>query len=440
MSRKELSLNDLGDKFLLNSMLYLPLNELCVMKGVCQKFRILANKAFKRRSGGQIRCDNLIENFQQIAHILRCFGSTIKGVTIDGSFVWDLNTSLLTLLNEHCTKLTKLRLVCLHFEKADINIMKTLIQRLESMEMFYCTIATARGINYNVFLKEAHFLKEFTFIGQEQVIDLKCLNNRWPYMEKLQIISAHLDEEEILNQFLRKNQTVKYFCYTPNILHPIKRSWCPWTKMQTIDFLSDLVELSIELNKTTKYQPIFKDLIKLQRIVINCQAYNKPIDELVEILAKKKSLNVLGLWNLEFDDISTLPKLTNIVTLELREIKPKVDQKTLSAALKTQWNTVKNLYLDYTTVRDVDDLEFFVVKGTQLENLYLCNVKGLFIMPDHEQYDTWCTKRRKHLNIFIDPFYLMKQQSYFGKNKKIQFKTFKEPIGQYVNVICGANL
>lgn len=429
------NINDLSESALLEVMEYLSLEELCVSKGVCRRFRKAANQTFERRYAGEVHFDDLIFNMPEIVCTINCFNPLIKSVIVNGSVAWELNTSILTMLIKKCNQLKKIRLICFQFDKDEMPIMKTLVQRLETIELLYCTMATKRGVNYNVFLKLAEKMKELVIIGHEQEIDLKCLNKRWAAMNKLEIISARLTDEEVLGHFLNKNPLVKYFSYMPNALRSSGR---PWVDPTNINFATNLTEISIELNKNIDYDFIFHSLKKLQRIVIRNQGYDKPIHNIISHLAKLKTLKVVGLWNINFCDFLTLPKLNNIHTLELREIKSVFELKNMIYVLNKNWLSVKNLYLDHSLVRHAKDVEVFVENVDQLENLFLCNMRGFFIIPNIMQYNIWCSRRMNPLNIFVDSRHFMEYTT-IDQNQEIVFKPFKSRIIQMVNVICGDN-
>lgn len=427
--------NDLCDTFLLDVMKYLTIEELCVVKGVCRRLCKMAIKTFARRHAGAVHFDDLIFNMPEIVRIIRCFGPIIKSATVNGSIAWDLNTSILTMLTQKCRKLKKLRLVCFNFDKPEMSIMKTLVQSLQTIELLFCTVADKYGVNHSVFLKTADEMKELMIIGHDQMIDLKCLNKRWTAMEKLIVISAKLTDEEVLGHFLRKNRAIKHFSYMPNAPLSCGRSW-----IDSFDNIAPyLSEICIELNKNNDYVQLFSSLTKLQRVVIRCQGYNGPIHDIFAQLAKINSLKVIGLWNISFPEFLTLPKLSNIETLELREIKSLFDLKTMTNEINKQWCNVENLYLDHTTIRDVNDVEVLVKNVKQLKNMFLCNIRGFFIIPDAIQYNIWCSIRTNPLNIFVDSRYLT-QQTISDPSQNIVFQSFKNRTSEMVNVICAANL
>lgn len=426
---------DLDETALLKVMEYLSLEELCAVKGVCRHLRKIAIRTFNRRYAGAVHFDDLMFNMPEIMCTIKCFGSCIESATINGSVAWELNTSILEMLMQNCGRLKKLRLICFHFDKPEIAIMKTLVQQLEIIEFLYCTMDIKFGINYNIFLKAADKMKELVFIGQDQEIDLKCLNKKFLAMEKLEIISVRLIDEEVLGYFLRKNRAIKHFSYMPNTPMTTGRAWT-----HSFDYFAPyLSEISIELNKNIDYIHLFSSLIKLQRVVISCQGYNKPIYGIITQLAKMNTIKVLGLWHIPFGEFLTLPKLNNIETLELRKIKSLIDLSDMTNELNKRWKNVENLYLDYTAIREANDVEMLVENNNQLSNLFLCDIRGFFIMPNAIQYDRWCSKRCNPLNIFIDSRYLM-QHTFSNQSQAIVFQPFRSRINQMLNVICGANL
>lgn len=131
LTHKVTNLNDLSDTALLSVMEYLSIDELCVVKGVCHRLRKMASRTFERRYDGAVHFDDLMFNMPEIVRIIKCFGPIIKSVTVHGSIAWELNTTILTLLTQKCSKLKKLKLICYHFDKPEIAIMKTLAQHLE---------------------------------------------------------------------------------------------------------------------------------------------------------------------------------------------------------------------------------------------------------------------------------------------------------------------
>lgn len=432
MYHKVTNFNDLNENALFNVMEYLTVEELCVVKGVCRRLRKMAIRTFERRYAGAVHFDDLIFNMPEIVRIIKCFGPIINSVTVNGSVAWVLNTSILTMLIQKCGKLKKLKLICFHFDKPEIAIMKTLVQHLETIELLYCTMEMKHGVNYNIFLKVAAEMKELVFVGYDQEIDMKFLNKKWSSMEKLTIIAARLTDEEVLGHFLRKNHwSIRQFNYMPNASLSSDRAWISAFDMHA----PCLVDISIELNKNIDYIHLFRSLTNLQRVVIRCQEYNKPIHDVVGQLAKLKALKVLGLWNISFREFLTLPKVNNIETLEIREIKSMFGLEAMAHELIKQWNDVKNLYLDYTAVHDADDIKVLANNVMQIKNLFLCNIRGFFIIPTETRYQSWCSKRMDPLNVFVDSRYLM-QRRIDDPNQLIVFQPFKDRFCQMVNVIC----
>ncbi|XP_055326955.1 uncharacterized protein LOC129580505 [Sitodiplosis mosellana] len=434
-NHKATDFNDLCETSLLNVMEYLSVEELCVVKGVCRRLRKMASRTFERRYAGAVHFDDLMFNMPEIVRIIKCFGPIINSVTVNGSIAWELNTSILTMLTQKCSKLKKLKLICYHFDKPEMAIMKTLVQHLETIELLYCTIATKHGVNYNVFLKVADELRELVFIGRDQEVDLKFLNKKFSSMQKLTIISARLTDEEVLGHFLRKNRSIKHFNYMPNVPLSYGRSWTS----SFDNIVPRLTDISIDLNKNIDYVYLFSSFTQLRRVVISCQGYSEPIHDVVSQLAKMNTLKVLGLWKFGFRELLTLPKVNNIETLELRKIKSLFDLKALSHELNKQWGHVKNLYLDHTAVRDANDIEVLVNSVMQVKNLFLCDLRGFFIMPTATKYYLWCSNRMMPLNIFVDSHYLM-QHTVSDPNQTIVFQPFKDRICQMVNVICADHL
>lgn len=426
--------NNLNDNVLLKCFGFLSVDELCTVKAVCKRFRQAANKSFKRRYADSIQFDDLIFNIQDIVRVIRCFGSQIRSVIINGSVMWDLNLTILLLLHENCENLKKLRLICFNFDKSQTVIMKNLVQRLETIELYYCTIESVSfGVNYNVMFKRANKIKELVMIGQNQEIDVKFLNKTWPHMEKLELFSVSVTDEEVLGSFLRKNRSVKYFGYMPNVN-------CTGEWVESCNsYIPSLVDLSIQLKKpSVQYVDLFNELRHLRRIAINCYQNSNPIIELVNILAKFRKLEVFSLWCIHIDRFFNFPEL-NVKTLELREMIIMNERKSLVIELIHRWEGIENLYVDHTIIRHADDLGVFVKNLHKLKNLYLCEMKGFFIMPTSKQFELWCTKRPKKLNIFIDEAYLPRSGIIHG-DQKIVFKPFKNRMSQMVNVLCSAHL
>lgn len=428
------TIRDLNASLLLNVAKFLSLGELCTVKGVCKRFRMTAIEMFRQRYEESIHFDDLMFNMHHVLRVIRCFGPHMTSLTVDGSFALDLNETILTSLIKRCQNLKKLKLICFHFDKSTVAIMKALVPRLEVIEFLYCTIESkVHGVNYNVILKAADRMKELAIIGNGQEIDLKVLNKKWNGMQRLEIVSVRVTDEEVLGRCLEKNTSIKHFSYMPNepSQHPC---------MQTIsNFGNYLEEFVIELNKCIDYVPLFESLQSLRRIVINCQGYNEPIQPLVDILARRSKLEVFGLWNVDVCELTKLPKMDKIKTLELRKLKNLGNKEILAYALVNSWTNTENLYLDHTTIHDGTDLEIFVEGWGKLKNLFLCDIRSFFIMPSSTQYKSWCTSRKDNLNIFVDSRYLTQDET-VKYDLKIAFKPFKNRISQFVNVISGANL
>lgn len=431
------SLNDLDNSSLKKLFERLPTEDLCTMKGICTRFRLLANKTFKRHHANDIIFENPIENMVQTTRIIKCFGRLITSVTIEGSVVWDLNTSTLQLIAQHCSsKLVKLRLFYFHFDKQTVAVMKTLASKLTTIELLYCSVDLKQhGVNYNVAFKAVENLKEFVIIGGTEDLDLKFLNKKWPALEKVELISVQLIDELNLAQMLKKNREMKYFSYLPNVPVQAKFTWMKWFDSYELG----IEDLSIELIDNIDYVQLFSRLTNLRRIVISCKGYNKPIHSLVTILSKIKTLEVFSLWNVDFFQLLTMPKLQNIKTLELRDIHLVFDRNALVHELSKQWGKVENLYLDHSVVRGAEDLGLFVQNIPQLKNLFLCDMKTFHLLPDTMQFNVWCSRRFIQLHVYVDARYLT-HRAITGPNRPIVFRAFKDRISQTVNVLCSNSL
>lgn len=150
------------------------------------------------------------------------------------------------------------------------------------------------------------------------------------------------------------------------------------------------------------------------------------------------TLEVLSLWHVKFDEIHTIPAIDGLKTFELREVESVADRRALVDMLAKQWNSVENLYLDHTTVYSSNDVGFLVENMAQLENLYLCDVRSFCLLPTWGEYIAWCSSRHSPVQIFIDSRYLQSDHTNVP-NQPIIFRSFNDPIGQMVNVICGSS-
>lgn len=429
------SLNDLDNSALMKLFERLSTEDLCTMKGICTRFRLLANKTFKRHHANDIIFENPIENMVHTTRIIKCFGKYITSVTIAGSVAWDLNTSTLQLIAQHCgSKLKKLRLLYFHFDKQTVAVMKTLASKLTIIELLYCSVDLEQhGVNYNVAFKAVENLKEFVIIGGTEEMDLKFLNKKWPALEKVELISVQLTDELILAQMLKKNRVMVHFSYVPNVPVTTKNAWINWFDNHELG----LKDLSIELIDNIDYVPLFSRLKYLRRIVISCKGYNKPIHPLVTILSKVKTLEVFSLWNVNFCQLLTMPKLQHVKTLELREMHSVFDRNALVYELSKQWGKVENLYLDHSVVRGAEDLGLFVQNIPQLKDLFLCDMKTFYLLPDTMQFNVWCLRRFIQLHVYVDARFLTHRAT---TDRQIVFRAIKDRISQAVSVLCSSNL
>lgn len=431
---KILTVTDLNGDALIKCMEYLSLDDLCSMAHVCKRFRKAANEAFINRYADCIEFDDLIFNMQNTSRAIKCFGRFMASITINGSIVWDLNIAILELLNEYCNNLEKLRLICFNIDKPTSTIMKTLFTRLDTIEMFYCRSPPKpiAGVHYNAILKGAEQMKELVIIGRNEQIDLKCLNKKWNCLEKLELISVSLTDEEVLGHLLKKNRSIKYFSYIPNTK---STHW-----MSGFDaFSPKLLNLSLQPGNIYDFSFFLSEIRALRCIVINCFQYEKKIHSIVECLKSLKDLEVFSLWHADFRHFLTLPKLNNVKILELRLMKSIYDKKQLVSEIFKQWNNVDDLYVDHSIVRDADDLGVFVENLPKLKSLYLCETKSFFILPTEKQFNLWCSMRHHILHIYVDACYLM-QNKLCDPDQRIIFKPFKNRICQIVDVSCSANL
>lgn len=435
---KPQSLNDLSDEILMNIMFWLPIEELCTLTGVCKRFRLLACTVFKQHYAQHMMFADPIDRISQTTRIIKCFGQFIEYVTLDGSIVWQLDQSILKLIEQYCRSLKKLRLVRIHFDKMSIAIIKALVVKLNVIEFLYCTIESNQfRVTYNIALKDVINLKELVIIGESTEIDLKFLNKKWPEVEKLEIIGPQVaNQQTILAQFLKKNPGVKYFSYLPDKPTPTATSWM---KLFDNDIRYNIQELSIDLTQGIGYAFLFKALTKLRRIVINCSGYNEPINKLIDILAKIDTLEVLSLWHVKFDDIHTIPVIDRLKTFELREVEAVVDRNIAVDVVAKRWKNLENVYLDHSTVYSASHMGILIENMTQLKNLYLCDARSFCLLPTWGEYCTWCSKRCNPVQIFIDSRYLPSNHTNIP-NHPVIFRAFNDRISQMVNVICGSSL
>lgn len=435
---KTSSLNDLDNNSLMKLLKQLSIDDLCTMTGVCRRFRLLARSTFKRHHAKSIIFENPIENMISITRIIKCFGELMKCIMIEGSIVWDLNLSLLKLLNEYCSyKLKKLRLIFFHFDKSSIFLMKTLASSLNTIQLLYCTIDAERGVNYNVAFKAVENLKEFVVIGGTTELSLRFLNQKWPALQKVELLSVQLTDESILAQMLKKNRDIQYFGYFPMTSRLVKQPLALFID----SFAPKLEYLSIELNQKVScatYVQLLSELTNLQRIAINCNGYKKPIYKLIETISKFETLDVVSFWNIDFCQFLTMPEMKNIKTLELRGIVSIFDRCSLVNELNKNWSMVEDLYLDHSVIRFVDDLELIVENIDQLKNLHLCDVKTFSLMPNQGQFNAWCSKRSEKLQIYVDPRYMMGHQI-SDSSQVIVFHAIEDRFRQTVNVLCSTN-
>lgn len=433
------SLDNLDNNCLMKLLEQLPIADLCTMAGVCHRFRSLARSTFKRCHAKNIIFGNPIENMASITRIIKCFGGLMKSIVIEGSVVWDLNFSILKLLNEYCgAKLKKLRLTFFHFDKSSTTVMKTLAASLTTIELLYCTVdADQHGVNYNVAFKSVENLKEFVVIGGTADISLRFLNQQWPALKKVELCSVQLTDESVLAQMLKKNRDIQYFGYFPMTSRLNQQPW-----VQSFDgFTPKLEDLSIELNQkisSATYVQLLSGLTNLRRIAINYNGYKKPIYKIIETISKYKTLEVVSFWNIDFCQFLTIPEIKNIKTLELRGINSIFDRCPLVNELIKHWNMVEHLYLDHSVIRSANDMELFVENIDQVKHLYLCDMKTFSLMPDQKQFNSWCSKRSETLHIHVDSRYMMGQQM-SDESQLIVFHAIESRIKQTVNVLYSTN-
>lgn len=169
-------LNDFPDEILMKIMLWLPVEELCTLAAVCKRFRSLTYTVFKQHYAKHIIFTDPVDRFSRTRRIIKCFGRFIDYATVDGSIVWNLNLTILKLIEQYCRSLKKLRLVRIHIDKTSMAIVRELVVKLNTIELLYCTIETNQSrVTYNIALKDVENLKELVFIGADTEIDLKFL-------------------------------------------------------------------------------------------------------------------------------------------------------------------------------------------------------------------------------------------------------------------------
>lgn len=429
------SLDDLDDKTILILFARFTLDDLCTMRGVCKRFRYLANKTFRHNFANRIHFDDLLMNISPATRIIHHFGQFMKSITINGSVAYPLNTSILQSLDNHCgSKLKKLRLICIYFDKPTHAVVKALVERLETVELMYCIIdSEQKGANYGTIFRSARLLKELVIIGRNEEINLKFLNKKWTFIEKVEIVSVQLDDETVLSNFLKKNSTIRCLSFLPVVPFQCKDSW-----IKELQNTPDMEEISIDLNPNINIAHVLSKLTKLRRIAINCRGYNKPIHQIINVLTKIATLEVLSLSHVRFHEFVTLPKLPHINTLELREVESNVNQEILAIEFHKQWKNLENLWLDHSIVCNANHMGIFVGLP-MLKTLNLCNMKSFCLMPDAIQYQSWCSKRTKQLQIFVDSRYLARH-GVINSIQPIVFRPFKDSLAQTVNMFCSAHL
>lgn len=424
------SIFSLKDDLIMEIIKYLPLNDLCSVKGVCRRLQFLAKKTFYRHYSNHIQFDDLFMNFSEITRIVKHFGEYMKSITIDGSVAFPLNTSLFTLLNKHCgCRLVKLRLNFVHVDKPTATVLKALAERLETVELFYCTInSTQVGANYGTIFRTANQLKEFVIVGRNEEIDLKFINKKWKSIEKLQIFAARLTDDAVLAGFLRKNPDVRCIVYLPDEPVRNRKSW-----LQELPL--NIEELTIELFPGENINYMLSKMMNLQRITINCRNYTKSICPVINTLTEIETLSLHGV---DFDDFIISSRMSNIKSLELCEIKNLRDRKKLASSIKNAWKGVVNLSLDHSIVRNADDLGVFVEALPMLQTLYLRNMKTFDLLPDALQYQSWCSKWAKKLNIYVDSRFLTHRRT-IVPSQQIEFRPLKDHFAQTVDIFSSSD-
>lgn len=425
----------LKDDLIMEIIKYLPLNDLCSMKGVCRRLQFLAKKSFYRQYSNHIQFDDLLMNLGEITRIVKHFGEYMKSITIDGSVAFPLNTSLINSLNKHCgCRLVKLRLNFFHVDKPTAIVLKALAERLETVELFYCTInSTQVGANYGTIFRTANQLKEFVIVGRNEEIDLKFINKKWKSIEKLQIFGARLIDDDVLVGLLRKNPGVRCLMYLPDEPVQSRTSWLNLILKSSLSL--NIEELTIEMFPGEDISYLLSKMTNLQRITINCRNYTESICPVINTLTEIETLSLHGV---DFDDFIMSSRMSNIKSLELCEIKNLHDRNRLASSIKNAWKSVVNLSLDHSIVRNADDLGVFVEALPTLQTLYLRNMKTFDLLPDALQYQSWCSKWANKLNIFVDSRFLTHRGT-IVPSQQIEFRPLKDHFAQTVDIFSSAD-
>lgn len=426
------TITSLSDEVLLKSMEYLTLDELCSVRQTCQRFHTLSNQLFEANHADHVEFDNLIDNMQPIRRIIRCFGPLIKNLTINGSFLWELNHATMNLVNINC-KLTNLRLICFRIDKSIASQLKQVLQFVEKLEILYCPINIERSRSgFEQIFQLSEELHELTIVCPSASLDSKFLTLKFKSLKKLNIIVDQLTDEKNLATFFNNHSKLQHFSYLPQSI----KTPSTWSKA----VLSRKLEgLGLQMTNDKEIDLIV-NMNRLKRIVIDCSQCDRSIVTLVTALAEIDTLETVSLWSMKYSMkfCNALVELKEIKTLELRQFSGTCDLKEMiSANLGKKLKSLKNLYLDSTCVRTATDVELLARHFRKLDNLYLCDMKNVYLLPDTTQLDTWCQSIAFNMNIFIDSRYIAQLQN--NNNNvdadAVKFIPFKSFWSQKLNVL-----
>lgn len=389
----------------------------------------------------RIDFDDLIINFAEIKNTIESFGQWMQNISINGSIMWTMNDEILELIQRSC-KPKQLRLCCFQINKSTVPILARVLRCVEKLELFYCPTNVGKIRNgFDQLFENCDHLKELSIVHPNATIESKFLSTKFTNLTKLHLIIGELSDPNVMATFLKNNPKLEKFVYLPQNVSTKKIT--PWFN-QVKKLPKNLEEFGVMMSTDDvgHHLDLLSKLNGLKRIHIECNNMDQSMDEVLEELAEHKSLEVLSIWKPKFliKLCNALAKMTNLKTLELRQFSNTYEINKMIKSNMSKKMNLENLYLDETSVKNANDLIVLLDNFRSLNNLYLCDVRNVFLLRDANELDVWPSKISPNTNIIIDHHCILQIQNNNSTSSSIDddnyaFVPFKSRMSQMFNVL-----
>lgn len=396
----------------------------------------LSEYLYKEHFANRTEFDDLIINFAEIQNTIELFGQWMQNISINGSIMWTLNDEILELILRYC-KPRQLRLCCFQINKSTVPILAQVLQFVEKLELVYCPTNVGNTHNrFDQLFQNCDQLEDLSIIHPDATMESKFLTTKFPNLTKFHLIIGKLSDTNSMAIFIKNHPKLERFVYLPQNVSTKKT--IPWFN-QVKKLPKNLEEFGVMMSIDDVYHhlELLSKLNGLKRIHIECNNIDKSMDAVLEELAKHKSLEVLSIWKTKFliKFGNAFAKMTNLKTLELRQFSNSYVIDKMIKSNMTKHLNLENLYLDRTSVKNANDLTVLLENFKDLKNLYLCDVKNIFLLRGANELDGWHSRIRSAIKIIIDRNCIWQLQNSKNNNSIGLFVPFKDRMSQMFNVL-----